>query len=69
MIITEDYVFIVAAFCVVHALAHFALMVNRHKERIAERAKINPQQQPENDNVMQMQVEETGGPRVDGRFR
>ena len=60
--------FIVAAFCVVHTLAHFALMVNRHKERNAERAKINPQQ-PENDNVMQMQVEETGGPRVDGRFR
>ena len=60
--------FIVVAFCVIHVLAHFALMVNRHKERIAERAKINPQQ-PENDNIMQMQVEETGGPRVDARFR
>ena len=60
--------FIVLAFCVVHVLAHFALMVNRHKERNAERAKINPQQ-PENDNVMQLEVEEPKGPRVDGRFR
>jgi len=64
---TEDYVFIVAALWIVHALAHFALMVNRHLERNAERAKINPQ--PENDNVMQLEVEEPKGPRVDGRFR